>query len=207
VTEKNIVGYYRSKDSSFNYIKLNPDQTFLYEHFDAAKFDAVKFELRNVKIDSCHFITKGNWKLIKNKLILNSYDLYRDTTRIRKILESPNDSKKSHFLFKDVNEKVIYFSSVRNLKYYSSKENYLTIYDAYFSNVDIEANAGDILIFNLVNYKPFHYVIKDNVSSNYTMTLAPYYKQGYFKDKKLVVKTNRLIDGDQKLKKIKLANK
>jgi hypothetical protein len=191
MTEKNIIGSYKSKESNFNAITLNSDHTFLYVDFDFIKF------LEHADIDSCHFITRGNWKLTKNELMLNSFETpYTDTDRLRNIIITQTKSNQSNFSFKDVNGNMILFDRIDD-----EKDNFAIIADKTYSDFDIALSRHKNLTFYLKTYKPFIYVIKDTAASNYVVTLSPYYKQGYFNDKKFSVKRNRIVNNNMIFKR------
>lgn len=185
------MGFYLQKDAD-NTLTINPDHTFLYVYYDL-----VGSLVKRIPIDSCHFITRGKWEFINNEIVLNSYDnLYVDTNRVRKILQMPAKSNKSNFTFKGIDENLLYFDRVDD-----EKGNFAQIIDRQFSDLDIELSKHKTMTFYLESYKPFTFTIKDTISANYIITLAPYYKQRFFNDKRFVVKSKRIKDKNLIFKK------
>jgi hypothetical protein len=191
------VGFYSVKSSNIVTLKLNSNHTFQYTN---SNFKGSIVEKKDV--DSCFFMTGGVWNLSDNKLLLNSYDSsFADTSRVRAVKKTSTTSKESSFSFIDIYGNAIPYGGVRILKHNSKETLVMTIVDSYFWNKEIAATKGDILIFYPSLYKPIKYIISDSTKSIYKIMLAPFYRQGYFKNKKFDVKRRRIVDAQLKFKK------
>jgi hypothetical protein len=201
VTEKDVVGVYLTHKPASYLLGINADHTFLFEYYDKRSM------VNTASADSFHFVTKGNWKLgERRELILNSYEgSFKDTNRVRKILKSAATSTESNFRFKNIYGNIIEFGRVSNHKKYAKVVEAKSIDDGTFSNVNFKISQDDSLIFEFENYKPLSFVVRDSTPTNYIITLAPYYKQVYFKNKILNIKRNSVVDDSIKIKKIKNA--
>jgi hypothetical protein len=191
VTEKNVIGYYRLKNGDITTIKINPNHTFEYTSL------AIDFFAKKTPLDSAYFTTKGTWRFsAKDKLVFNSDSkLLSDTSRVRKINKKLINLKESNFTFLNIPGDTIHFNYV-----YDGQRNLIrAIADADFTNIDIETSKYDTLIFQFQFYQSYIFIKKDNLSANYTITLAPYFKEDYFKNKEFKLKRNRIIDTNKTL--------
>ena len=182
VTEKSVVGFYNSWYGHYIRLTIHPDHTFLYKYWNPLPFS-------DKEIDSNYYITMGKWEISNNKLVLNSFENYVDTNRIRNIIKVPSKTQMSNFSFNDIYDEKISFKKV----FQNKTDLMLNQPESYHSHINIESLKKDTLLFNFTIYKPLKFIIQDTTKANYIITVAPYYKQGYFKNQKLTVRPNRII--------------
>ena len=195
VTENNLVGYYRQSDStSQQKLLINKSHTFVYTDYHSASAGP---------IDSVRFETKGTWVLKENKLVLNSFDKsYSDTAQIASVLKTGTEKRTSNFSFQDVYGNMIAFDEI-NEGTADDKGPFEVIADAAYTDYDLDLKKHKILIFNLTmqgeySYKPVVFSVKDTTPADYKITVEPYYRQGYFINKVLLVRQKKIIDGHLK---------
>jgi hypothetical protein len=189
------VGNYTSNENvGLKKLSINPNYTFVY-----SEFDIFKFLVKEYDIDSCHFISRGKWTLINNHIVLNSFDnSFTDTARVRNVLKTATSSKESNFSFKDIYGNTIEFNGIDD-----EKGNFAFIFDKQYSNYDVDLTRHNVLTFYTSIGKLCTFIKKDNAPANYVITIAPYYKQGYFENKVFKVKRNRIKDDKVKFKRDK----
>ncbi len=195
VTDKSVVGMYKSdQDAIIQTLNINPDHTFILVDFDYAKL-----LIKKQSIDSCHFITRGNWVLSEKNLILNSFgSAFIDTNRTRSIAKTSASSKESNFSFKDIYGDPISFDGVDD-----EKGNFRWTIHRKYTDLDVDLEKHKTLTFYLSSYRPWRFIVKDIPTANYIVTIAPIYKQGLLVNKSYAVKRNRIKDGKVKFKRDK----
>jgi hypothetical protein len=197
VTEKDIAGFYQQKnDKQCLTLILYPDHTFYYYYFNSHAWYNTE-----AKKDSCNFINRGNWKYTQNGLILDSYNNFKDTARIRKVSHGPAASKESSFIFKTIAGETIRFSEDDLYLPGSQKVNQHSIFDADFTSDKLLVVKNDTAEFDLIGYRTLRYVIDTDTPSSYTITLSPYYKQSVFNNQVVSISKSKVFIDSVKFKK------
>jgi len=192
VAEKNVVGYYLQSDSAGQQrLQISNNHTFVYINYRSPG---------SFLLDSAMFETKGTWFLKKNKLVVNTFDKsYSDTNRISNIVKTKTNSKKSNLSFQDPFGNMIAFDRISDK--ITDDDDIDVIFDAAYTDYDIDLAKHKTLFFYLTmygetRYAPVEFLIKDTEPANYKITVEPYYRQGYFTNKVLLVRKKKLVDGN-----------
>ncbi|GAA4332929.1 hypothetical protein GCM10023149_39470 [Mucilaginibacter gynuensis] len=203
-TKPEIVGIYSYKNSNYNVLKINADHTFQYEKLDIHQFFNPSDTSRRANYDCSHTATSGVWyKNYDNKLILNNCD--NDTTdvfrywRLSKNLNNNNNEIKVSF--KNLIGETIGISGV------SHNDNWIGIsFHKTYRDFSVEVGKYDNLVFDFgaYFYKPLVLDLKDSSAADYTITLAPHFLSGYFKNEIVTLHGKNIICRDSVFNKVRI---
>lgn len=193
-SKRDITGIYNLEGSNYNIIKLNADSTFQFEKFNLNNFDLKTFHPK--KGQELHrFAASGSWSRISaDSIVLNSVNTITYTSCYWNVIKQPNSTGDFKFTFQSlsgVNVGIFQISKDPDFK-----NNIAMRLHGGFKSFEMEPEKFDTLYFNdgyqSLLYPVWRFVKGSNLPAHYIIALKPPYFNGYFKNKVVAIKGNKL---------------
>ena len=185
VTEENFVGSYSldkvpkttftfNSDKTFSFTRINPNP---YLH----PFDHP---------DEYHFTTRGNWGFVEKNIIeiVSQLDTISYPLVTVDKIRSQDDSL-SKFSFIDV-----YGDKVKILYVQKTDSSIVAALHRSMDFFSCKLKTEDTLEFHFYGYLPYKFIGGQKESSDYVITLRPFFKPGFFFRRQFKVSKNKMRD-------------
>ena len=182
MTEKNVFGHYKLDEGVGTYFDFDTSKHFVYMQCNP---------LKSLLNKGDYVMTEGVWTLQNSGYItLSSMTEAKNYKKV--IIEKVHLANKSSFTFYDmIGDTLPIVGATKNGQWFGR------IHDL-MKSFELTLSQGDTITADLIGYDKFRFVYSDTSQNVYHVVLYPNLVVDYFKNKKLLLKRNRIIDAELK---------
>ncbi len=180
LTEKNVYGHFEQKNGINTYFDFDTSGHFSYIQ---------RNPLNSLLKKTDYIVSEGVWTFDTNGYVTLNSSLQRQTSRkveIQKIATTAISS----FTFYDISgDTLSIFGATKNGQWFGRVYNLM-------KSFELNLQQGDSVTADILGYDKFSFHCSDTLQFVYHVKLFPSYIPDYFKNKKLLLKKNKLIDSE-----------
>jgi hypothetical protein len=183
MTEKNVNGHFVLKNGKNTFLNFDTSGHFTYIQCNPLN------PLLNIRQ---YEITDGAWTFIDSGYItLNSLTENKDYRKVT--IEKTNSASISSFTFCDMfGDTLPILGATKNGQWFGRVHDLMNFFE-------LNLSKGDTITADLMGYEKFTFSYSDTSQFAYQVVLYPTYISDYFKNKKLMLKRNKIFDAELNL--------
>lgn len=185
ITEQKFIGTYKYEHQNKTQLVINTDHTFKF-----IKINRNPYLYDGDRPAERFYITEGNWKVSKKKLVLTSFtdSVVYKTVDLK--IEATDDSTISLFRFYD-----LYGDSIGTGSYVLSKmETVIAGGNRRIYNIEEDLRVYPNLKFNFYGYGPWEYAATDGLNHNFKVYFIPPFRPSFFVNSVFLLKGKKLVE-------------